>query len=358
MFNQFLLILLLVFLAGPAHCRKGHVINFRWPNLYPESFTWDPKSDHFIVGSLRHRQIISVSDAGVVSSLISDASLPADSFFVGISLDPRHHRVLAVVRRLFPPFSALASYDRRTFRQLFLTPLDDLLPSAAAPVGANDVAVDYSGNAYVTDSANDVIFKVSEDGEATVLSRSRAFKPDAVDNDVPYKKCGLNGVVYNAKGYLLVTQSNTGKLFKVDVDDGAARRVILNKELTAADGIAVRRDGVVVVVSKHKLYFIKSDDSWSEGAVFDETTLEEERHASAVSVGAEERVYVIYGHIDEGMMGNSEREEFSIVEAESEEEGKEENVWIFVLIGLGLVYFMIWRFQMRNLVHNMNKKTA
>lgn len=358
MLKQFLLLLLLLFLTGPTHCRQAHVINFRWPNLYPESFTWDPKSDHFVVASLRHRQIISVSDAGVVSSLLSDASLPPDAFFVGISLDPRHHRLLAVVRRISPPFSALASYDTRTFRQLFLAPLDDLLSSADHPVAANDVAADYAGNAYVTDSANDVIFKVSEQGEATILSRSKAFKPDAVDGNAPYKNCGLNGVVYNTKGYLLVTQSNTGKLFRVDVDEGTARRVILNKELTAADGIAVRRDGVVLVVSKHKLYFIKSADSWMEGAVFDETALEEERHASAVSVGAEDRVYVLYGHIDEGMMVNSEREEFSIVEVESESEAKDENVWIFVLIGMGLVYFLIWRFQMGQLVHNMNKKTA
>lgn len=373
MLKQLLVILLLVFLAGPAHCRRSHVINFRWPNLYPESFTWDPKSDHFIVGSLRHRQIVSVSDAGVASSLLSDASLPTDSFFVGITLDPRHSRLLAVVRRFSPPFSALASYDIRTFRQLFLTPLDDLLhirtfrqllltplddllpPSAVA---ANDVAVDYSGNAYVTDSANNVIFKVSEQGEATVLSRSEAFTPDAVDGDAPYRDCGLNGVIYDTKGYLLVTQSNTGRLFKVDIDDGSARRVSLTKELTAADGIAVRKDGVVLVVSKHKLYFIKSDDSWSQGKVFDETALEEERHASAVAVGAEGRVYVLYGHVDEGMIGNSEREEFSIAEVGSEKESKEENVWIFVLIGLGLVYFLIWRFQMRHLVQNMNKKIA
>lgn len=355
MFKQFLLILLLLFLAGPTHCRKPHVINFRWPNLYPESFTWDPKSDHFVVGSLRHRQIISVSDAGVVSSLLSDDSLPQDSFFVGISLDPRHHRLLAVVRRVSPPLSALACYDRRTFRQLFLTPLDDLLPS---DVAANDVAVDYSGNAYVTDSANDVVFKITEQGEASILSRSKLFKSHAVDASAPYRDCGLNGVVYNTNGYLLVTQSNTGKLFKVHDDDGATRRVILNKDLTAADGIAVRRDGVVLVVSKHKLYFIKSDDSWSQGAVFDETALQEERHASSVTVGADNRVYVLYGNVDEGIMGNSQREEFGIVEVESEAEGKEENVWIFVLIGLGFTYFLIWRFQMRQLVQNMDKKHA
>ncbi|PIN02797.1 hypothetical protein CDL12_24687 [Handroanthus impetiginosus] len=356
MVKQILLTLILLFLAAPTHCRKRHVIDIRWPNLYPESFTWDPKSDHFIAGSLRRPQLISVSDAGVVSALLSDDSLPSNSSFVGISLDPRLHRLLVVVRGFSPPFSALVSYDLPTFRQLFLTPLDDLLPSA---IGANDVAVDYSGNAYVTDSVNDVIFKVTEQGKATILSRSQAFKSyPVVDHTVPYHNCGLNGVIYNPKGYLLVTQSNTGRLFKVSVDDGAARRVILNKDLTAADGIAVRGDGVVLVVSQHKLYFLKSQDSWSEGVVFDETALEEERHASAVSVGAENRVYVLYGHVNEGMMGNTERDEFSIVEVESEKESKEENVWIFVLIGVGLVYFLIWRFQMRQLVQDMNKKTA
>ncbi|KAL8531826.1 hypothetical protein ACS0TY_008431 [Phlomoides rotata] len=357
MFKQILVIVLLVFIVAPTQCRKRHVINFRSPNLYPESFTWDPKSDHFVVGSLRHRQLISVSDAGVVSTLLSDDSLPSNSSFLGISLDPRRHRprLLAVVRRLSPPFSALASYDLPTFRQLFLAPLDGLLPS---PIAANDVAVDYSGNAYVTDSANDVIFKVSEQGQVKILSRSQVFKSEAVDQTLSYKDCGLNGVVYNPKGYLLVTQSNTGKLFKVDADDGTARQVILNKDLTAADGIAARKDGVVLVVSKHKLYYIKSDDSWSQGSVFDETALEEERHASAVAVGADDRAYVLYGHIDEGMMGNSERDEFCIVEVDSEVESKGENVWIFVLIGLGLAYFFFWRMQMRRLVQNMNKKTA
>lgn len=223
---------------------------------------------------------------------------------------------------------------------------------------ANDVAVDYDGNAYVTSSLNDVIWKVNIDGEASVLSRSASYKSHPVDESLPFHKCGLNGVVYSSKGYLLVVQSNTGKLYKVDVDNGLARRVILNKDLIGADGMAMRKDGVVVVVSKEKLYFLKSDDSWGQGAVFDETALEIEKHASGVAVGDEDRVYVLYGYVNEGMDGKAEREEFSIVEIESEKEVKEDSVWVFVVIGLGLAYFMFWRFQMRHLVQNMNKKRA
>ncbi|KAL2485066.1 NHL domain-containing protein [Abeliophyllum distichum] len=362
MFKPILVFLAFIVLVGPTTCRKRHVINFRWHNLYPESFIWDPKSEHFVVGSLRQQTLISVSDAGVTSSLLSDASLPSNSSFLGLALDRRHHRLLAVVHRpstlTTPAFNALASYHLSTFDQLFLTPL----PPTTLPFTtvANDVAVDFSGNAYVTDSANDAIYKINIEGQASILSKSQAFKSHPVDNTAPYQNCGLNGVVYNSKGYLLVTQSNTGKLFKVNADDGTARSVILNRDLTAADGIAVRSDGVVVVVSQYKLYFIKSDDSWSEGVVFDETALEDERQASAVVVGASanDRVYVLYGHVNEGTMGNAEREEFSIVEVESEKESKEENVWIFVLIGLGLAYFLFWRFQMRQLMQNMNKKTA
>ncbi|KAL2546023.1 NHL domain-containing protein [Forsythia ovata] len=349
MFKSILVFLTLILSLCPIHCRKLHVINFQWSDFYPASFTWDQSSEHFVVGSHRQQQLLSISDAGVAVSLLSDDSLPENSSFFGLALDRLHHRLLAVVHRpatpSTPSFSALASYHLATFNQLFLAPLPPSpFPNSTVP---NDVAVDFSGNAYVTDSANGVVFKVNIDGEASILSRSHA-----------YGNSGLNGVVYNAKGYLLVVQPNTGKLYKVNVDDGTARTVILNKDITAAERIAVRSDGIVVAVSKYKLYFIKSQDSWSEGVVFDETALEEERQASAVAVGAEDRVYVLYGNVKEGIMGNSEREGFSIVEVESEKESKEENVWIFVLFGLGLAYFLFWRFQMRQLVRNMNKKTA
>jgi hypothetical protein len=35
----------------------------------------------------------------------------------------------------------------------------------------------------------------------------------------------------------------------------------------------------------------------------------------------------------------------------------EVNVWVYVLIGLGLAYFLFWGFQMRQLVTNLDKKT-
>ncbi|PHT81016.1 hypothetical protein T459_14031 [Capsicum annuum] len=146
-------------------------------------------------------------------------------------------------------------------------------------------------------------------------------------------------------------------MYKVNVDNGETKTVNLNKDLTAADGIAVRSDGVVLVVSQYKVYYIKSENNWEDGVVFDEIALDVEGFATAVTIGDKKRVYVLYGHIMEGIMGNANRQEFSIVEIE-EEEDKESNAWLFVLVGFGLAYFLFWRFQMRRLVQNMDKRVA
>lgn len=356
---------LFLILAGPTPSFAGtpHVINFRSLNLYPEGLTWDPSAQHFIVGSQHHRTIHSVSDAAVVETLISDPTLPQNATILGLAIDSIHNRLLALVHSAapLPPFNALAAYDLRSRRRVFLSLLDDETPGVITIKRhvANDVAVDFNGNAYVTNSAGNFIWKVDKDGEASVFSRSPVFSesPLAVDPDAPFSECGLNGVAYVSKGYLLVVQSNTGKMFKVNADDGLARRVLLTEDLVWADGIAVRSDGVVLVVSHHTLWFIKSHDSWAEGVVYDKTALNQEKFATSVTVGGEDRGYVLYGRVMEGLLGNSGREEFSIEEVRSKKENEEENVWVFVLLGLGLAYFLFWRFQMSKLVRDINKKT-
>jgi hypothetical protein len=91
--------------------------------------------------------------------------------------------------------------------------------------------------------------------------------------------------------------------------------------------------------------------------VYDKTYLDVERFATSVVVGREDRAYVLYGSVLEGITGNGGREWFGIEEVRSEKENEDEKMWVYVLIGLGLAYFLIWRFQMKQLVKNMDKKT-
>ncbi|KAI5381938.1 hypothetical protein KIW84_UN0323 [Lathyrus oleraceus] len=265
-----------------ALAENSHVINFQSPNLYPESLAWDPLKQHFLVGSLCHRTISSISDAGIIETLISDTSLPENVTVVGITVDSRNNRVLAVIHAVkpLPPFNALAAYDLKSGNRLFLSPL----PTDEEAL-ANNVAVDYNGNAYVTNSIGNYIWKVNVKGEASIFSKSPRFTEHPVDRDTPYSYIGLNGIAYVSSGdYLLVVQSNTGKVFKVDADDGTARHVLLNEDLTRPDGVVFRSDGVVLVVSPqaNKLWLLKSNNGWREGVVYDKIDLESEGYPTSV----------------------------------------------------------------------------
>ncbi|KAK4758734.1 hypothetical protein SAY87_020035 [Trapa incisa] len=342
-------------LVRPIDAGKPHLISFKSSDLYPEAVVWDPSAEHFIVGSLRRRAILSVSDAGVVDTLISDHDLPPNSTILGLAVDKHRRRLLAAVHTMnpLPHFNALAAYDLRSRFRIFLA----MLPPSGTVMRdvANDVAIDFKGNAYVTNSAADLIWKVTVDGEASIFSRAPVFTSFPVDRNAPYSYCGINGIAYVSSGFLLVVQSNTGKMYRVDPDDGTARTVLLNRDLPLADGIAVRKDGVVLVVSRDALWFLKSNDNWNEAVVFDRTELDPKRFATSVSVAGEDRSYVLFGYVLEGMSSGT-REWFEIEEVRSEEESKAENVWVYVLVGIGLAYFMIWRFQMKQLVQNLNKK--
>ncbi|KAK2632319.1 hypothetical protein EUGRSUZ_L01715 [Eucalyptus grandis] len=359
----------LLFLLHPhlqlAHAKKPHAIAFRSPGLYPEGMAWDPSAQHFVVGSLRSRSIHAVSDAGVVEDLIRDDSLPPNSTIGGVAVDSPRNRVLAVVHSIapLPPFNALAAYDLRSPGRLFLSLLP---PSPSGHDGANDVAVDFDGNAFVTNSFADLIWKVSPDGVASIFSRSPGLHLVPRRRESPHSYCGLNGIAYAGRGYLLWSSPTRGRCTRWTRRTARRGSCLLDRDLLLADDVAVRRDGVVLVVSMNRLWFLKSDDGWGQGVVYDEAELDVERFPTSVAVGAEERAYVLYGHVLEGLGRSAadaaaaaagRREWFGIEEVRSEREHKDEKVWIYVVLGLGLAYFTFWRFQMKKLVTNMNKKT-
>lgn len=354
-----ILFIVILSIPTPILARTPHIINFRSPNLYPEGLAWDQVAQHFLVGSLYQRTISAVSDAGIVETFISDPSLPENATLFGLAIDSFNNRLLAIIHAIepLPPFNALAAYDLRSRRRVFLSHLHSDNAAVTRP-RPGDVAVDYNGNAFVTNSAENFVWKVNDKGESSIFSKSSLYTAHPVERDTPYGSSGLSGIAYVSKGYLLVVQSSTGKMFKVDTEDGTARQVSLNKLLIGPNGVALRKDGGVLVVSPYKLLFLKSQDSWGQGVVYDETDLDSERFPSAVVVRGRERVYVLYGSVNEGIMGNSGREMFGIEEVRSAKEGEHEKIWVFVLIGLGFVYFLFWRFQMNRLVKKVDKKIS
>jgi sugar lactone lactonase YvrE len=102
---------------------------------------------------------------------------------------------------------------------------------------ANDVALDPAGNAYVTDTGAGAVYRVDLAGNVTTLSTDPRLGPSI----------GANGIVWHPGGYLVIANYSTGKLFRLR--GGHLSELWQPKPLVGADGMVLRRDGTLVVVT-------------------------------------------------------------------------------------------------------------
>jgi hypothetical protein len=126
------------------------------------------------------------------------------------------------------------------------------------PVGAlNDVAITHDA-VYVTDSFNAQLVKIPLPADGSLPSTNSATLLPVTGDfmQTPPPAANLNGIVAKS-GVLVVAQSSTGKLFRVDPDTGVATKInIGNVTLGGVDGLelqgrtlyAVRNTNLVTVV--------------------------------------------------------------------------------------------------------------
>ncbi|KAK1268384.1 hypothetical protein QJS04_geneDACA005395 [Acorus gramineus] len=320
-------LLLLLSISSPAAARNRHVITFRPPSsLRPSSLAWDPSAQHFLVST--PSSVLSVSDAGVVETLIS--LTPPSSAPTSLAVDSPRRRLLIATP------SSISAYDLPSLRRLFLSPL---------PSPASALAVGPDGSAYVTSATSNLIWKVSIEGDPSVLSE---LSP-AIHGG------GLDGIAFIGNGYLLAVQKSTGKVYRVDAEDGRAREVMVAGDLKGGAAIAATREGSAVVAAEEAVWVVKTGDAWGEAGVYDKVGLEGST-GLAVAIREGKKGYVL---MERGSLGKEEEGYFGIEETEwgrDREDG--EMVWVFVLLGLGMAYLMFWRFQMGKLARELNKKRA
>jgi sugar lactone lactonase YvrE len=126
---------------------------------------------------------------------------------------------------------------------------------AGARLFANDVTVDGEGNAFVTDSFANAIYRVTPDYQATVMHRFTDLPQGAL----------LNGIVYHEGGYLLAVAEE--RIYKVPLANPAGTtQVNVSDPVGGQDGIVLTRDGRLVATSNSqtepRLVAFRSDDNW------------------------------------------------------------------------------------------------
>jgi len=240
--------------AAPASAVRADASR-EWPGTisgltadrYPEGVAWDPSRQAFLVGSIATGRIDVVDRQGRSKQLVSEA--PGVSTF-GLHVDAARNRFLVTYGDIGSgerssaatagKESGVAIYNLRTGRLQYRVDLNTpALNPAGGRHGANDLAIDGRGNAYVTDPAGDAIYRITPDGVASVLVRDERLASSTI---------GMNGIVWDPAGYLLAVRYDVGRLLRISLTGGISE-VKLPKALIGGDGLALTADRKLVAVT-------------------------------------------------------------------------------------------------------------
>jgi sugar lactone lactonase YvrE len=132
----------------------------------------------------------------------------------------------------------------------------------------NDVVLT-GDNAWFTDSANPILYRIPADGRGEV-------RTVPLTGDIAYAEgTNANGIVALRDGRsLLIVQSNTGKLFRVDSSTGITRELDLHGEsLVNGDGLLLEGRTLYVVQNRlNTVAVVRLDHGATEGRVVSRLT--------------------------------------------------------------------------------------
>ena len=223
---------------GKGKAAKAATVFTLTPSTHgnPEGVAWDPATRSFFVGATGDGTIYrGTTDNPTVGEFITGA---AGKSAVGMKVS---HGKLYVAGG---GTGAITVYDIAT---------KAVVASFSTGAGGflNDLVVTGHGDVYVTDSFRSTLWHVTR---AQVKAGSGAPETISVAPEITYDTTpntfNLNGIVArdNAKR-LIVVQTNTGKLFRIDVRRNGGRRItqITADPLVGGDGLLLSNGRLVVV---------------------------------------------------------------------------------------------------------------
>ncbi|KRD05103.1 gluconolaconase [Flavobacterium sp. Root901] len=279
-------------------------IEFEAPESYPEGVAFDKAANVFYVSSARLGTIGKVTKEGKYTELYRDKSLKST---YGLKVHPDGKKLyICAGDANYSKFSTpdtkkkmarLIIIDLKSGKKTSDIDLSGLVPGEHFP---NDLAFDSNGNAYITDSYADVIYKVDTSGNAVVFSKSELLKSAGV---------GPNGIVFHPQGFLLVANNGTGALVKIEVaNPEKASKVKIEQFFPSADGLLLNDNSTITLVQNggaNKIFKIKTADGWVSAQVAESTSVEDRFAFPSTAAIAGDEIWVMNANFSELTEGNN-----------------------------------------------------
>ena len=268
-------------------------INFKAQRQYPEGIAYSSQLGKFLVTSLTQGKIGTVDTDGryedllTAPELISGQGVRATDRYVFVCVSDQGISTKSTPQTAFKTAKLLIFNiaSRQLERQVDLA---SLLPNARHL--ANDLALLPDGTTYVTDSFSPVIYKVTPDGQPSILVNDPRFASATF---------GLNGIVYHPDGYLIVAHTSAGKLYKVDLKNGNAISEVGGLGNLPGDGLTLVNgtDLYVVTGNGSRVAQVRSSDNWQTASVI--KTDENGYFQATTNVYVNQQIYTLNARIGE-----------------------------------------------------------
>jgi sugar lactone lactonase YvrE len=114
----------------------------------------------------------------------------------------------------------------------------------------NDLAFDVDGSLFVTDPLLGEIWKIDEDGDATVFLQHALLSGNPADPALIFRQVGVNGIAFDKHHRnLYVSNTDQGTIVRIDMHATTPTPVVFAQDarLRGADGIAFDASGTLFV---------------------------------------------------------------------------------------------------------------
>ena len=257
--------------------------------VFPEGIAYQPTSGNFFVSSTTDGTIFRGNVRQDSASVFLEGGTDGRTTAIGLKVDDYEDRLFVAGGNTGQIFV----YDITSGELL------GKFDNEKASTFINDVAISPTGDAYFTDSSDPTLYKVS-----TGVADEIEFEAwlDFTGTDLVYEPgFNLNGIAASNNGkYLIVVQSNTGRLFRIDIASKNVTQIDLGgATLPNGDGILLGKRRTLFVVRNQQELIVKVQLSrdFSHGTVVSSTTDPSFAYPTTIAQ-ARERLLVVNSQFD------------------------------------------------------------
>lgn len=250
-----------------AKMASPDVVSFDSLALYPEGVEYDAKGQRFLVTSMRYGTVGEVRDDGSYREIIKNENFKSA---VGIRIDSDRDRLLVcnsdpgvsihTSKETQGKMAGLGVFQLSTGNLIKYIDLSALSSDGGGHF-CNDIGLDGEGNAYISDSFSNIIYRVDANNNASIFLANDRFKGEGFN---------LNGVVIK-DDYLLIDKYNEGVLFKVPLNEPEKfTQVSISETYPGSDGLLWAADGSLIMIANantNKMLKLTSVDNWASATV-------------------------------------------------------------------------------------------